>query len=208
MPHSFNPTIIREYDIRGIVDKTLTLADATALGKAFGTMVLRAGGKQIMVGYDGRTHSPDFEKALVDGLMTTGADIVRIGLGPTPMLYFSVYHAKASAGIMVTGSHNPPDQNGFKMMIDKKLPGGGPVYGDAIKLLAAMAVRDDFVTGTGSQRQLDVREIYIERLLQDYQGAKPLKTVWDCGNGAGGEIAERLTKRLPGEHIRFPASPS
>ena len=201
MPHSFNPTIIREYDIRGIVGKTLLVADGLALGKAFGTMVLRAGGKQIMVGYDGRTHSPEFEAALVEGLMSTGADVVRIGLGPTPMLYFSVYHAKASAGIMVTGSHNPSDQNGFKMMLDKKLPGGGPIYGDAIKKLAAMALTDDFVTGKGSEKTIDLREAYVDRLMQDYQGVKPLKTVWDCGNGAGGEIAVMLTKRLPGEHI-------
>ena len=201
MPHNFNPTIIREYDIRGIVDKTLTTADALALGKAFGTMVLRAGGKQIMVGYDGRTHSPDFEAALVEGLLSTGADLVRIGLGPTPMLYFSVYHMKASAGIMVTGSHNPSDQNGFKMLIDKKLPGGGPVYGAAIKQLAAMAAKNDFVTGTGTFNKLDIRDQYVERLLKDYHSDKPLKTVWDCGNGAGGEIVERLTKQLPGEHI-------
>ena len=200
MSHTFNPTIIREYDIRGIVDKTLHIADAEALGRAFGTMVIRAGGKRIMVGYDGRTHSPDFEAALVKGLVSTGVDAELIGLGPTPMLYFSVFHSNASAGIMVTGSHNPPDQNGFKMLIAKHLPGGGPVYGDAIKKLATMAATNDFVSGKGSFKKVDIQNIYVERLLKDHPKT-PTKVVWDCGNGAGGEIVRRLTARLPGKHI-------
>lgn len=201
MPHNFNPTIIREYDIRGIVGKTLTVADATALGQAFGTMVVRAGGDHIMVGYDGRTHSPDFENALVKALVSTGLKVDRIGLGPTPMLYFATFHANASAGIMVTGSHNPSDQNGFKMLIAKHLKGGGPVYGEAIKKLATMAATDDFVSGEGSSKKIDVREAYVARLLKDYAGNKPLKVVWDCGNGAGGDIVRRMTSKLPGEHI-------
>ena len=200
MPHNFNPTIIREYDIRGIVGNTLHFEDARALGKAFGTMVMRAGGSSIMVGYDGRTHSPDFESALVDGLLSTGINVTRIGLGPTPMLYFATFEADASAGIMVTGSHNPSDQNGFKMLLAKNLKGGGPVYGEAIKKLAEMARTDDFVTGQGKAVTRDVRELYIQRLLKDYASAKPLKIVWDCGNGAAGEIVTRLTKLLPGEH--------
>lgn len=200
MPHIFNPTIIREYDIRGIVDKTLSLADATALGRVFGTMVMRAGGKRIMVGYDGRTHSPAFEQALVDALLSTGIYVERIGLGPTPMLYYSVYQSNASAGIMVTGSHNPSDQNGFKMMIAKHLPGGGSVYGDAIKKLAAMAATDDVVKGKGFAKNLDIRKVYVTRLLKDC-AMKPMRVVWDCGNGAGGEIVRYVTAQLPGEHI-------
>ena len=124
--HTFDPTILREYDIRGTVDKNLSFADAAALGRAFGTMIIRAGGKKVMVGYDGRTHSPDFEAALVEGLLSTGCDVERIGLGPTPMLYFAVYQMNASAGIMVTGSHNPPDQNGFKMLIARNPAGRRP----------------------------------------------------------------------------------
>lgn len=201
MPHTFNPTVIREYDIRGIVGKTLNFTDASALGRAFGTMVVRAGGNHIMVGYDGRTHSPNFEKALVEGLASTGLKVDRIGLGPTPMLYFATFHGNASAGIMVTGSHNPSDQNGFKMLIAKHLKGGGPVYGDAIKKLAEMTTKDDYVTGKGSSRKIDVRDAYIARLLKDYKGNKPLKVVWDCGNGAGGEIVRLMTAQLPGEHI-------
>jgi phosphomannomutase len=200
MPHIFEPSIIREYDIRGIVGKTLHVKDATALGRAFGTMVVRAGGKNIMVGYDGRTHSPDFEKALVEALASTGLKVQCIGLGPTPMLYYATFHSNASAGIMVTGSHNPSDQNGFKMLIAKHLPGGGPVYGDAIKKLADMAAKDDFVTGKGTTDKMDVRDAYVDRLVKDYQSPRPLKVVWDCGNGAAGEIMARLKAKLPGEH--------
>lgn len=200
MPHIFNPTIIREYDIRGIVGQTLTTDDALALGKAFGSMVARAGGKRITVGYDGRTHSPSFEEALITGLLSTGAEVERIGLGPTPMLYFAATHSKADAGIMVTGSHNPSDQNGFKMMMGKHLPGGGPIYGEAIKKLATMAAHNDYVFGVGSVSTSDIRAVYVERLLQDYQGKLPLNVVWDCGNGAGGEITRMLTEKLPGKH--------
>ena len=216
MPHRFNPTIIREYDIRGIVGQTLHTEDALALGKAFGTMVARAGGKRIVVGYDGRTHSPAFEEALIEGLLSTGAVVERIGLGPTPMLYFAAAHTKADAGIMVTGSHNPSDQNGFKMLLAKNLPGGGPIYGEAIKKLAEMAAADDYVSGAGSVSTSDIRETYVARLLHDYQGPQPLNVVWDCGNGAAGEIVTMLTEKLPGTHTllfadidgRFPNAPS
>ena len=205
MPHIFDSTIIREYDIRGIVGKTLHVPDALALGKAYGTMVKRAGGTNVAVGYDGRTHSPDFEKALVQGLTSTGINVVRIGLGPTPMLYFSTFHAKTSAGIMVTGSHNPGDQNGFKMLISKTLKTGGPVYGEAIKKLAVMASQDDYETGNGSVETIDVREAYIARMLQDYTSPRPLKVVWDIGNGAAGEIMQMMIKKLPGKHtLLFP----
>ncbi len=200
MPHSFDPTIVREYDIRGTVGKNLSEYDARVLGCAFGTMVARAGGKRIVVGYDGRTHSPMFEKALIEGLVSTGALVERVGLGPTPMLYFAAAHGKADAGIMVTGSHNPPDQNGFKMLIAKHLPGGGPVYGAAIKKLADMAASADFVSGKGSVSTGDVSDAYIARVLQDYQGKAPLNVVWDCGNGAAGDIVKRLTQKLPGTH--------
>jgi phosphomannomutase len=201
MPHTFNPTIIREYDIRGTVNENLTIADATALGRAFGTMVSRAGGNHIMVGYDGRTHSPDFEAVLVEGLISAGMKVSRIGLGPTPMLYFAVYHANAAAGIMVTGSHNPSDQNGFKMLMAKHLKGGGPVYGEAIKALASLAAKGDYVKGTGSSQKMDVRSTYVQRMMRDSKNTRDLKVVWDCGNGAGGDIVRSLTTYLKGKHI-------
>lgn len=201
MSHIFDPTILREYDIRGTIGKNLSSADAKAVGRAFGTVVTRAGGKTIAVGYDGRTHSPDLELALVEGLIASGLKIERVGLGPTPMLYFATHHLKADAGIMVTGSHNPPDQNGFKMLLAKHLPGGGPVYGEQIKTLASLAAVDDFVSGSGTQKQTDLRDAYVARLLEDFTGGKTLTVAWDCGNGASGEIVRRLTSRLPGKHI-------
>jgi len=199
--HIFDPVILREYDIRGIVDENLKTQDAAALGRAFGTMTIRSGGKSIVVGYDGRVHSPELEKSLVDGLVSTGLQVKRIGLGPTPMMYFSVVDLGADAGIMVTGSHNPPDQNGFKMLLGKHLKDGGPVYGERIKKLAETAAAGDFERGAGRADFVDVREAYVERLLKEYRGARPLKAVWDNGNGAGGEILQKLTGRLPGRHI-------
>jgi len=205
MPHAFDSTIVREYDIRGTVGQTLNEADARALGKVFGTMVVRAGGATIVVGYDGRTHSPMLEAALVDGLSSTGVVVKRIGLGPTPMLYFAAVYAKADAGIMVTGSHNPPDQNGFKMLLAKHLPGGGPVFGSAIKKLADMAVKGDYISGAGSVSTLAVADAYVARLIQDYVGKTPLNVVWDCGNGAAGEIIKSLISKIPGTHtLLFP----
>lgn len=198
--HCFDPVILREYDVRGTVGKNLHPTDATALGKAYGTMIVRAGGKRVMVGYDGRTHSPALESALVEGLLSTGLEVHRIGLGPTPMLYFATYHTEADAGVMVTGSHNPPDQNGFKMLMASRLPGGGPIYGDKIKALAALAAAGDYEVGTGSEKTVDVSDAYIDRLMQDFQGTKGLNVVWDNGNGAAGEILQRLIKKLPGKH--------
>ncbi len=199
--YKFDPVILREYDIRGVVGDNITTDDAVALGKAFGTMVVRAGGKRIMVGYDGRTHSPALEKELVQGLVSTGLEVERIGLGPTAMLYFSVCYTNADAGIMVTGSHNPADMNGFKMLMSKKMPGGGPIYGEAIQKIAAIARDGDFAISDGVHRQIDISEVYIDRLAQDYLGTTGKKVVWDNGNGAGGAILKRLVGKLPGEHI-------
>lgn len=200
MPHRFDSVILREYDIRGTVGKNLNAPDATALGHAFGTMVVRAGGQRVAVGFDGRTHSPGLESALVEGLVATGIKVDRIGLGPTPMLYFAVQHLSADAGIMVTGSHNPPDQNGFKMLVAKHLTGGGPVYSERIKELAALSLAANYERAQGSAQKIDVSDAYVARLAQDYRGDRPLKIVWDCGNGAAGDIVQRLIKKLPGEH--------
>jgi len=195
-----DPVILREYDIRGTIGENLGEPEALAIGRAFGSMLVRAGGKKIVVGYDGRTSSPMLEAAVVEGLVSCGLSVERIGLGPTPMLYFATHHQMADAGLMITGSHNPPDQNGFKMLMAPRLPGGGPIYGEAIKKLAAIAERGDFVEGKGSIAKIDVSEPYILRVLQDFHGKKNLRVVWDNGNGAAGDILARLVKRLPGEH--------
>src|SRR5437016_3950232 len=135
MSHRFDPTILREYDIRGIVGTTLFPADAHALGRVFAQVVAENGGRRVAVGYDGRLTSPEFEAALVAGLAEGGTDVVRIGRGPTPMLYYAAATLKVDGGIMVTGSHNPPDHNGFKMVL-----GGKPFFGEAIQKLGQTAL--------------------------------------------------------------------
>ena len=195
-PHHFHPTLLREYDIRGIVGQTLTEADARAVGRAFGTVVVRGGGTTACVGYDGRLSSPALEAALVEGLVATGLRVLRIGLGPTPMLYFATRDRGADAGIMITGSHNPPEYNGIKMMLGK-----GPVYGDMIQNLGRLAAAGDYAGGAGSSETIDVQDAYVARMLQDYDGTRDLKVAWDAGNGAAGEILRRLTAKLPGTHV-------
>ena len=205
---AFHSSILREYDIRGVVGKTLDADDAFAVGRAFGTIVARQGGRTVCLGYDGRLSSPDMQKAVAEGLRAAGLEVRRIGLGPTPMLYFSVNHLDADAGIMVTGSHNPPTHNGFKMMLGKR-----PFYGKDIQELGRVAAEGDYIEAApGSVEDCAVEEAYVDRLLEGFDG-KPMRMAWDPGNGAAGRIVEMLTKRLPGEHLvvnseidgRFPA---
>jgi phosphomannomutase len=193
--HEFNSTVLREYDVRGIVGKTLSVDDARAVGRAFGTLVKRAGGSSVCVGYDGRVSSPDMEAALVDGLRRCGLRVLRVGLGPTPMLYFSVYHHDADGGVMVTGSHNPPDYNGFKMMIGKK-----PFFGEQIQELGRLSAAGDYESGSGEAVEAPVFDAYIDRLLEDYSGPD-INAAWDTGNGAAGQVVKALTARLPGRHV-------
>jgi phosphomannomutase len=193
--HAFHPTALREYDIRGIVGKTLHPADAFAIGRVFGSVVAGNGGSTVAVGYDGRLSSPDLEPELVRGLMASGIEVLRIGRGPTPMLYFAATTLGTDGGVMVTGSHNPPDYNGFKMMLGKK-----PFFGQQIQDIGARA-GDVVAAGEGSERAVDVSADYLRRLLSDWDGGdRQLKVVWDNGNGAAGEILRRLVTTLPGEH--------
>ncbi len=200
MAHTFNPTVLREYDIRGIVGKTLGTGDARALGQAFGSMVRRQGGKTICVGYDGRLSSPDLEQALVEGVCAAGVDVIRVGRGPTPMLYFSVYELDTDGGIMITGSHNPPHYNGFKMMIGK-----ASCFGEKIAELGRMSAAGDLEQGTGTVRDENILERYVKRLLQDVDlpalEKAGLKVAWDTGHGAAGEVVSALIKELPGHHV-------
>src|SRR6202790_4397573 len=196
MPHRFDPTILREYDIRGIVGTTLFAADATAIGRAFAATLAETEGRRVAVGYDGRLTSPELEAALVEGLAARGADVVRIGRGPTPMLYFAAATLKVDGGIMVTGSHNPPDHNGFKMVL-----GGKPFYAEAIQRLGALAALPDASSGArGKVEEHSVFDDYVARLARDYDGGRPLNVAWDPGNGATGDVVARLTKELPGTH--------
>ncbi len=195
--HRFDPTVLREYDIRGIVGRTLHEADAFAIGRVFGSIVARAGGSTIATGYDGRLSSVAMEAALVAGLRASGMAVVRVGRGPTPMLYYAATKLATDGAIMVTGSHNPPDYNGFKMMIGRK-----PFFGLQIRELGALAAAGDVVDeAAGSDRSFDIADDYIARLLQDWDGgSRALKVVWDNGNGSAGDVLGRLVAGLPGEH--------
>ena len=194
MSHLFHPTSLREYDIRGIVGKSLGEADAYALGRGFGTLVRRGGGTGAAVGRDGRESSPALEAALVRGLTDSGCDAVRVGLGPTPMLYYAAAELGVDGGIMITGSHNPADYNGFKMVLR-----GDAFFGRDIQALGAMAEAGDWEEGRGSVSDREVMEAYVERLLKGFDGAG-YRIGWDAGNGAAGPVVERLAARLPGEH--------
>jgi len=171
-------------------------ADAAALGAAFGTCIVEAGGTTVAVGYDGRFSSPELEAALVDGLKNCGLTVRRVGIGPTPMLSFATKHLPTDAGVMVTGSHNPPDYNGIKMMI-----GHGPFWGDRIRELGAIANAGDFETGEGTAISSSVFDDYVERLNRDMSSLPSLKVAWDAGNGATGDVLTRIAGMLPGEHI-------
>jgi phosphomannomutase len=196
MTHSFHPSILREYDIRGIVGETLFAEDAFHIGKAFGTRVRRAGGSVVCVGWDGRLSSPAMAAAVVEGLLATGCRVRRIGRGPTPMLYFAAKVRDADGGIMVTGSHNPPNHNGFKMVL-----GGKPFFGPDIQDLGRIAAEGAFAAGEGQACDDAIAGEYVSRLAQDYDGKRGLTVVWDCGNGATGDVLGELTRRLPGRHV-------
>jgi phosphomannomutase len=196
--HRFDPTTLREYDIRGTVGRTLFEDDAFAIGRCFGSLVARNGGVTVAVGYDGRLSSPAMEAALAKGLSASGIETVRIGRGPTPMLYYAATKLKTDGAVMVTGSHNPPDYNGFKMVL-----GGKPFFGEQIRALGGQAMAGDVVAETvAPERNVDVSADYVARLLADWDGGdRMLKVVWDNGNGAAGEVLQRLVAGLPGEHI-------
>ena len=195
MSHIFNPTALREYDIRGIVGTTLGEGDAYAIGRSFGTIIKRGGGAKVVVGYDGRLSSPMMETALINGLTQSGIDVVRVGLGPTPMLYYAeAVLDGVDGGIQITGSHNPAEYNGFKMV-----QAHAPFYGEDIQGLGRMAAAGDWELGSGSVCDHDIEDAYVARLVQNYDGGA-FRIGWDAGNGAAGQVIEKLVTLLPGEH--------
>ncbi len=194
MAHRFDPTSLREYDIRGIVGKTLGTADAHAIGRGFGTIVRRAGGTRVAVGRDGRMSSIELETALVEGLTQSGVDVVRVGLGPTPMLYYAEATLEVDGGIQITGSHNPADYNGFKMVLQHR-----PFFGQDIQKLGQMAADGDWDDGEGTASDFYIEDDYVNRLMVGYSGGT-YKIGWDAGNGSAGPVIEKLVKLLPGEH--------
>ena len=194
--HRFHPSILREYDIRGVVGDTLTIADARALGRAFGTVIANSGGRVVCVGYDGRLSSPDMESAVIDGLTACGLDAIRVGLGPTPMLYYAVNALDADGGVMITASHNPPEYNGFKLMLGK-----ASFWGDEIRGLGDIASAGRFATGSGAVGEHAMLDEYVERVAGDFRRGRDLAIAWDAGNGAAGEAMAKLCARIPGRHV-------
>jgi len=197
--HEFHSTSLREYDIRGIIGETLGNDDAYAIGRGFGTLIARAGGSAVATGYDGRTSSPVLEDALIEGLNDAGVDAVSIGMGPTPMLYYAeCVLEQVQGGIEITGSHNPANYNGFKMVFQ-----GRPFFGADIQTLGEMAAGGDWETAAddavGTIERIDIIDEYVARLTKNFTG-NAMKIGWDAGNGAAGPVIEKLTANLPGEH--------
>ena len=188
---AISPEIFKAYDIRGIVGKTLTPAAAELIGRAIGSQARAVAQTQVVIGRDGRLSGPDLSQALSRGLQSSGVDVIDIGRVATPMLYFATHELNTGSGVMVTGSHNPPDYNGLKMMI-----AGETLAGDAIQQLRQRIERGVFASGNGAYSQMDIRESYLQRILGDVKLARSMRIVVDCGNGIPGAFAPELYRRM------------
>jgi phosphomannomutase/phosphoglucomutase len=186
-------TIFKAYDIRGVIGSTLDAGIARRIGQAFGAAALAKGERTVIIGRDGRLSGPDLAQALAAGLQAAGADVVDLGMVATPMVYFATNVLGARSGIMVTGSHNPPDYNGFKMVL-----AGEAIYGDAIQALYQAIERDDFQPAAkpGSYSTHDIKSAYVERIVGDVKIARPIKIAVDCGNGVAGMVAGDLFRAM------------
>jgi phosphomannomutase/phosphoglucomutase len=190
------PNIFREYDIRGIADKELLSEDITILGKAFGTWLAAKGHLNINLGCDCRLSSPRLHDALLAGLLSTGCQVTDLGVVPTPLLYYSVFHLKAEAGVMITGSHNPSDYNGFKVMHGKST-----IHGEEIQQILAIVQSGKFAQGEGSVKTYDVVTPYVDEIASQFKLARRIKVVSDAGNGTAGPVISRILKKLDCETI-------
>jgi len=191
-------SIFKAYDIRGIIDKTLTPEVARAIGHALGSEAAARGQTAIAVGRDGRLSGPSLAGALAEGICAAGVDVVDIGCVPTPLTYYAAYQLGTHSCVSVTGSHNPPDYNGFKMVL-----GGQTLFGELIQDLKRRIEEGDLAQGEGSIRQADVIGDYIERVVGDVKLARPMKIVMDCGNGVAGAVAPELFRRLGCEIVEL-----
>jgi len=183
--------IFKAYDIRGIVGRTLTPEAVEAIGHALGSEARARGGRAIAVGRDGRLSGPELASALADGIRAAGIDVIDIGAVATPVSYFAAFHLETGSCVSVTGSHNPPDYNGLKMVL-----AGETLAGAAIQAVRARIERGDLAHGAGGLTQADVREAYVRRIVSDVRLARPMKLVVDCGNGVAGDLAPRLLREL------------
>lgn len=198
-PHgSIDPSIFRAYDIRGIVGRTLTTEVVESIGRAIGAEARERGQASVCVGRDGRLSGESLARALTQGLLAAGSDVVDIGMVPTPVLYFATHHLGTRSGVMVTGSHNPPDYNGLKIML-----GGETLSGEAIQDLRRRLEAERLTTGSGRLRRADVVPDYIRRITSTLKLARPMRVAADCGNGVAGAVAPALLRGLGCEVVEL-----
>jgi len=192
MREKIKPEIFRQYDIRGLVDRDLTPESVETLGKAIGTYFRQHNRKQVAVGRDCRLSSPQFSEVLSKGLISTGCDVVELGIIPTPLLYFAIYYKKMEAGVMITGSHNPPEYNGFKMML-----GEDTLYGPDIQDILKIIQEEKFTKDeAGEKETYDIKPEYENYVVENIKLQKKLKVVVDAGNGTGGAVAVPIFRKL------------
>ncbi len=184
-------SIFKAYDIRGVIGKTLNADIAYQIGRAFGSAVCAKGEKAVVIGRDGRLSGPEMAQSLAQGLQASGVDVIDLGMVATPMVYFATHELDARSGVMVTGSHNPPDYNGFKMVL-----AGEAIHGATIQALYQAIVAQEFAIGTGTYQQHDIRAAYLARIVGDVKLVRPMKIVVDCGNGVAGAFAGELYRRM------------
>jgi len=185
------PTIFREYDIRGVAEVEFLDPDIEALGQAFGTFLRRHAGRKICLGRDTRLSSPRLRNALMKGLLSSGCQVTDIGVAPTPVLYYSVFHLQADGGVMITGSHNPPEFNGFKVVC-----GSSTIYGERIQDLRRMIETGDLARGVGLETTADVMTPYVDEVSSQFRFPRKVRVVVDAGNGTGGPVMHRILERL------------
>lgn len=193
---SLSDTIFRAYDIRGVVSETLTPEVVEQIGLSFGSECLARNCKTAVIARDGRLSGPALVAALAKGIQASGVDVIDIGMVPTPVLYFATHHLKTGTGVMVTGSHNPPEYNGLKMMID-----GDTLFGDSITGLYKRLVDNTLESGEGSLKQADVLGDYLAKIVGDIKLKRPMRIAYDCGNGVAGAAAPQLFEQLGCETI-------
>jgi phosphomannomutase/phosphoglucomutase len=191
MPINLPKEIFKAYDIRGIVGKTLTAEGVEAIGHALGSEAAARGQRTIAVGRDGRLSGPELISALARGIRKSGTNVIDVGLVATPMVYFAAYHLQTNCAVMLTGSHNPPDYNGLKMVL-----AGETLSGEMIQKLRQRIERNDLTHGSGSYAQQDIAEDYMARIVSDVRLARPMKITVDCGNGVAGDYAGKLYRSL------------
>lgn len=193
---SFPAEIFREYDIRGVIDSTLFEEDGYDVGRAFGTVLAKKNLKKICVGHDCRVSSDNISRNLLNGLLDSGTEVISLGLCHTPLVYYTVNKFKLDGGIMITGSHNPPEYNGFKFML-----GLDPFYGENLKKLAKLIAGKNYIDGVG--REIVMNNIfltYVNEIISDFSFSDDLKVAWDIGNGATSNAIKAITTLIPGKH--------